>query len=200
MIKLNKTIHKKHGLSYSRLNNILAMMKQRCYNHNAPNYNDYGGRGIRICEEWLSSLKSFVEWAELNGYDENLTIERVNVDGDYCPENCKWITIQDQQWNKRNTTHITIDGNTKTIKEWADEYNLKPYNIRYRISMGYSGKDLIKPVVNRKADKQSGEMYVKWNDHDNRWIVVIKGKYIGGSVDLNRAIEIKNEYLERTID
>lgn len=93
-----------HGLTNKeRLYTILAGMKQRCYYKNSISYKYYGARGIKICDEWRKDYLSFRDWALANGYEENLTIDRINVNGDYSPENCRWVTPLDQANNKRNT-------------------------------------------------------------------------------------------------
>lgn len=85
-------------------------IKKRCLNVNNERYHQYGGRGIKICEEWLASFDNFAEWALNNGYSEELTIERIDVNGDYCPENCKWVTLQEQSRNKRDTKWVDYKG------------------------------------------------------------------------------------------
>lgn len=93
--------HYTHITENRKLIKVLVGMKQRCYNPNVPYYKNYGGRGIKICEEWLNDSKKFYEWAENNGYKEGLTIDRINVDGDYEPTNCRWATYKEQNNNKR---------------------------------------------------------------------------------------------------
>lgn len=110
----------KHGLSYSRINKIYRCMKQRCYNKKTPSYKYYGGRGITICDKWKDNFTSFYNWAIKNGYKENLTIDRVDVNGNYCPENCRWATYSEQARNKRNNHLITFNGETHCIADWAD--------------------------------------------------------------------------------
>lgn len=93
--------HRKHGGCGTRLYRIYYKMRERCYRATNDNYKYYGGRGITICKEWLDSFKKFSEWALSHGYSENLTIDRIDVNGNYEPGNCRWITIQEQQKNKR---------------------------------------------------------------------------------------------------
>jgi hypothetical protein len=93
-------------------------MRFRCNNPNAAWYRIYGGRGIRVCEEW-NSFESFQEWALANGYTDNLTIDRIDCNGHYCPENCRWATNIEQSNNKRNNRFVTAFGETKTLSQWA---------------------------------------------------------------------------------
>lgn len=102
----------KHGLYTSRPYGILKDIKSRCYNHNSPEYYLYGGRGITVCDEWMTPENGFINfynWALANKYRDDLTIDRIDVNGPYAPWNCRWITNQEQQWNKRDTIK-TIDG------------------------------------------------------------------------------------------
>lgn len=93
--------HRKHGFAGSRLYRIYYKMKERCYKPSNDNYKYYGARGITICDEWLNDFKTFADWSVSHGYQDNLTIDRINPNGNYEPSNCRWITIQEQQRNRR---------------------------------------------------------------------------------------------------
>ena len=110
----------KHGQSHTRIYNIWASMKSRCYNkNNKKDYKDYGGRGITICDEWLNSFNNFYNWAISNGYEEGLTIDRIDVNGNYEPSNCKWSNVIEQANNRRNNHLIEYKGEAHTIAEWS---------------------------------------------------------------------------------
>lgn len=110
--------NKTHGKCRTRLHSTWLSMRFRCNNPNAAWYRIYGGRGIRVCEEW-NSFESFQEWALANGYTDNLTIDRIDCNGHYCPENCRWATNIEQSNNKRNNRFVTAFGETKTLSQWA---------------------------------------------------------------------------------
>ena len=95
-------------------------MKARCLNPKSVSFPNYGGRGIGICTEWLE-FKNFHEWAMSSGYADGLQIDRIDNDGDYCPENCRWVTSLENQRNTRRTRMITIRGRTQTASEWIKE-------------------------------------------------------------------------------
>ena len=120
-----------------RLYTIYTNMKARCYNVDSPNYKNYGGRGIIICKEWLNDYTLFKTWSLNNGYNDDLTIDRINVNGNYEPSNCRWVDIKTQCNNKRNTIYITYNGQTHTITEWADIYHVNRKKIAYRYYKGY---------------------------------------------------------------
>lgn len=116
-----------------RLWGIYHGMKKRCLNKNDARYKDYGGRGIKICKEWLLSFDNFADWAKSNGYKDDLTIERIDVNGDYEPGNCKWITLKQQARNKRDTIRVTYRGVKKPLIEWCEELGLDYDTIHDRI-------------------------------------------------------------------
>jgi hypothetical protein len=108
-----------HGKSGTTLYSIWKAMRKRCSNPNAPDFHNYGGRGIRVCEEW-NDFEVFEKWALQNGFSEGLTIERLDVNGNYEPINCEWITRAAQARNTRYNDNITFNGETHCLSEWAE--------------------------------------------------------------------------------
>lgn len=127
-------INYKHGLRKTRLYNTWANMKKRCYNKNDKRYKNYGGRGIIMCDEWQNDFMSFYNWAINNGYKENLTIDRIDVNGNYEPNNCRWATIKIQANNTTTNHYITYNNETHTIAEWADILNINYAKLHARIT------------------------------------------------------------------
>ena len=126
-----------HGLWHfnPRLYKIWQMMIDRCKNKKSKSYKYYGNRGINVCEKWHDA-KKFMEWAIKNGYKDDLTIERIDVNGNYCPENCKFITKQEQTRNKRTNTIIEINGEKKCMAEWSEKMNIDYRTLLKRIKNG----------------------------------------------------------------
>lgn len=125
----------KHGLYNTKLYKKWQSMKTRCGNPNASNYKDYGGRGIRVCDEWANNFEAFYEWAMSNGYKDGLTLDRIDVEGNYTPSNCRWATIEEQNNNQRKSRIITYNGKSQTIGEWAKETGLNYQTIWNRIDI-----------------------------------------------------------------
>lgn len=122
----NLTKHHRHKLSGTRLYREWQGMKRRCLNANDNRYSDYGGRGIKICNEWLVA-DNFFEWALNSGYSDELTIDRIDVNGNYEPSNCRWATIKEQSNNRRSNVLFTHRGKTQTLTQWAEEFGINPH-------------------------------------------------------------------------
>lgn len=117
-----------------RLYSIYQNMKQRCYDENSITYKNYGKRGIKICDEWLNDYSKFYNWSIENNYQNNLSIDRINNDGDYCPQNCRWATKEEQQNNTRNNRKIKYNNEIKTLAQWAKILNMSQQKLRYRLN------------------------------------------------------------------
>lgn len=141
-----------HGESNTRLFKIWQGIHKRCENKNAHNYYLYGARGISVCEEWDEYLP-FAEWARENGYTDELTIERKDVNGDYGPNNCTWVTNKEQQNNKRNNHYITYNNETHTISEWAEILGINYGTFNSRIQRGWSIERVIETPIRIRGKK-----------------------------------------------
>lgn len=132
---------RKHGDFGTKLYGVWAAMKRRCYNPNTKFYHDYGGRGITVCDEWQEYIP-FKEWALANGYEEGLTIDRIDVNENYCPENCRWITQREQCYNTRKTRFVEYKGEKYTLKEISEITGLKIRTIRGRYERGWTPEQI----------------------------------------------------------
>ena len=124
-------------MNYKKLNRVFHGMKERCYNKNHEHYKTYGGKGIKVCDEWIIPFKGwakFKNWALSNGYKEGLTIDRIDVNKDYSPENCRWITIKEQQYNKNNNHLIKYKDRIQPLGRWCEELGLNYDKTRIRIN------------------------------------------------------------------
>ncbi len=146
----------KHGMVGSRLYKIWDGMKQRCLNENDVSYHYYGGRGVKICDEWLDEkvgMLNFKDWSLTNGYNESLTIDRINNNGDYEPSNCRWVDMKVQANNKSINKLITYKGVTKTLSQWAEEYNVPYVTFVKRINYGWDIERALNDEVTQKRKK-----------------------------------------------
>lgn len=150
---------RKHGMTKTRLYRIWSDMKNRCQNPNNHAYKDYGGRGITVCKEWSDDFNRFKEWAADSGYREGLTIERIDFDKGYCPDNCTWITLSEQAQNRRMCIFVTINGKTMNLQQWCDELGIDYKLAHNRIhKLGWEPeKALTTPVDKSKRNKKAGE-------------------------------------------
>lgn len=133
----------KHKMYDTRIYHIWRHMKERCYNKNYKRYSDYGGRGITICDEWKNDFAAFYNWAITNGYADDLTIDRIDVNGNYESSNCRWVDMKTQQNNRRNNHLVTVNGVTYTIAEWSKITGLNHNTIYGRLKRGWTEYDAI---------------------------------------------------------
>jgi hypothetical protein len=137
-----------------RLYNIWNGMKNRCFNEKDKNYKNYGARGIKVCDEWQNDYVSFRKWAIENGYKSKLSIDRINNNGNYCPENCRWATKIVQNNNTRQNHYIEYNGERKTVSEWARFYGLTRECLKNRIQKGWETERALKTPSRNKNKKQ----------------------------------------------
>lgn len=131
----------RHGDSYERIHNIWYLMKYRCTNEKSPAYHNYGGRGIKLCDEWFDDItgyQAFKEWSYKNGYRDDLTIDRINNNGNYCPENCRWVDVKVQSNNKRSNHTLTYRDETHTIAQWAEISGIDKETLYNRAYLGWN--------------------------------------------------------------
>lgn len=142
----NHYSNRTHGMTGTRIWTIWSGIKNRCAKTNGKDYHNYKERGITVCEEW-QRFEPFYEWAMQNGYDDHLTIERIDGSKGYSPENCKWATWTEQARNRRNNTSVTINGETHLLIEWAEITGIPYGTINCRINRGWSKEDAVtRPV------------------------------------------------------
>lgn len=150
-----KTKWKTHGCSETKLYKVWQGMKRRCYAKNATKYEQYGGRGITVCEDWKEDFGAFQAWSLANGYRDGLTIDREDVNGPYSPENCRWITNKEQQNNRRDNLLLTYNGKTQTLTQWAEESGINEMALRARIKkLGWSAERALTEPLNSQKKSQ----------------------------------------------
>lgn len=184
--------HKMHGGKGTKLYEVWCSMRQRCYNTNNKSYKNYGGRGISICEEW-SDFANFRDWAMNNGYREGLSIERLDVNSNYEPQNCCWISIGDQSKNKSNTIKVLYNGKEVALHQLAEEYKINYDVLYYRVVIG---KMLIEDALSKSIENmplkvgQSGERYIY--KRKDGYQVIIHKKYYGFATTFEKAKELRD--------
>lgn len=139
-----------HGKHNTRLYRIWGNMKGRCYCKSRREYKNYGGRGITVCPEWLHDFKAFYDWAMANGYADNLTLDRKEVNGNYEPSNCRWITNREQQNNRQDSYFVSFNGKTQTLAQWSVELNMCYKTLQKRINKWGVEKAFSVPLKSRR--------------------------------------------------
>ena len=145
-------IKKTHGLSGEKLYELWSSIKRRCNNKNSENYHRYGGRGIKMCSEWLHNPTEFIKWAKENGYKEGLSIDRKDNNGNYEPSNCKWSTVLEQARNKRNNIHVLFNGEIRAMVFCSKKLGIKYGTLRDRYQRGDRNERLLRPVENKNSE------------------------------------------------
>lgn len=131
-----------HRLTGSRLYNIWCGMKARCYRATSSNYQWYGGRGISICLEWMD-FQTFAAWAIGSGYKDSLSIDRIEVSGNYEPQNCRWSTQLEQASNKQKTRRLSFNGDNLTLNEWSGITGIGTTTLANRVRAGWSPEEIL---------------------------------------------------------
>jgi len=144
-----------HGLKKTRRYEIWCGMKKRCNNKNSPRYKDYGGRGIFVCGIWKDNFQEFYNWSELNGYRNDLVIDRINNDGDYEPTNCRWVTNIVNCNNGRHNKKYFHNGVELTLREWSWATGIKYKTLKSRIDLGWDIKDVLTVKVGSRQGEHS---------------------------------------------
>lgn len=184
-----------HGQKHTKLYNVWCGMKSRCNNPHNKSYSNYGGRGIQVCNEW-NSFEKFFEWAISNGYQEGLSIDRVDVNGNYCPENCKWATVIEQANNTRANHFVEYNGENLTIAQWEAKTKLP---IGERLSYGWSIEEAITTKKNRNYQyftyKGETKTISDWSKEYNLPYLTLRSRLLRLHWDIEKALltPIKNK-------
>jgi hypothetical protein len=148
----NKGRNVTHGKAGTRIYQIWSSMKGRCTNTKNLAFNDYGGRGIEVCEEWRSDFTSFYDWAVSHGYRDDLTLDRIDNNGNYEPSNCRWATYKEQENNRRNNRIIMYENREYTVSQLAKKLNISPAALRWRLENGWNESELsLTPALNNRV-------------------------------------------------
>lgn len=195
---------KTHRNSRTKLYAVWSSIKQRCYNETNVAYKYYGAKGIKMCDEWLNDFMSFYCWSFENGYKENpkgckntMTIDRIDVNMGYTPNNCRWVSMYEQNLNKRNTLYVEYNGERLPLKKVADALGMSYMTLFSRIKeLGWDEKEVFELKSNtvRHITNKSKEKFIHFAR--NRYIVVIKRKHIKSFNNLEDAIKCRNQKLE----
>ena len=141
---------KKHGMKHTRIYDMWANIKSRCFNEKDPCFKHYGGRGISMCKEWENDFTAFYNWAMDNGYKDSLSIDRINNNGNYNPSNCRFATKIEQGRNRRTNRLITYKGKTHCISEWAEMLGINQSTLYYRFRRGWTPEAALNSLLEDK--------------------------------------------------
>lgn len=208
-VELSSKANTKHGGCGTKIYNTWLSMKSRCYNPNNDDYNDYGGRGIIVCNEWLNNFESFRDWSYANGFEEmaskgRCSIDRIDVNGNYEPSNCRWADDITQANNRRSNVLINHNGETHTRAEWARDNDLGEDTIVSRLKNGWDlDKAINTPIMydkerslNKILDILKSNKFVTYNELTNVCTKALAGRYIKELIDRGYPITRKKELME----
>lgn len=164
-IDRTKETNLRHGMAHTRLYNIWSKMKERCYNPARKAYKNYGGKGVHVCDEWRNDFQKFYDWAINNGYKENLTIDRINSNGNYEPSNCRWVTLSENTRLKYKSDFITVGDLSLTIHDWAQRIGLSQKTLRDRYKE--LGKIWIQDAINLVLETGDNSHLYKRKEYAN---------------------------------
>lgn len=154
--EITSEMSRTHGMSDTRLYRIYKKMYRRCYKPKTKSFENYGGRGITICTEWLGEhgFENFAKWSTENVYNDNLSIDRKDNDKGYSPENCRWATAKEQANNTRSTVFLTYNGETKPASEWSEITGIRQDTLTMRKRSGWSDEECIEVPLNSRRGKK----------------------------------------------
>ena len=139
-----------HNKSKTKLYYAHQDIKSRCYNPKNKFFKDYGGRGIKVCDEWIKDFEMFYEWSIKNGFRKGLSIDRIDNDGDYSPENCRWVDMRTQNRNKKSNVYVTYKGKTQLLVDWANEKGMNRGTLSSRLISGWTLEEALETPVGGK--------------------------------------------------
>lgn len=143
----------KHGKCHDRIYDIYKAMIIRCEKEYSSGYKYYGERGISVCQEWKDSFQAFYDWSINNGYKENLTIDRIDTNGNYCPENCRWISMKEQNYNRRTSHKFEIDGVIYGMRELSSKIGISEQLIQSRLDHGWTLDEILNTPKGQRRKK-----------------------------------------------
>lgn len=151
-LRVEKTVERStiHGKRHTRLYRIWQGMVARCENPNADRFGRYGGRGIVVCDEWRKNFQMFYDWAMNNGYRDDLSIDRIDNNKGYYPNNCRWSTDKEQRRNKSTTHYVEYDGEKRSLMEWCEIYQVKYHKVKERLRLGWTIEEALELVPRKK--------------------------------------------------
>ena len=152
-IELIRKANTTHGCNPAELYWKYQNMLTRCYNKKYTLFHRYGGRGIKVCDEWRHSFVAFRDWALSHGYKTGLTLDRIDNDGDYSPNNCRWATVTEQANNRSTNRIVTVNGETDTLANWARRANAKYSYIQHLLDIGMDPDDVIGSLLQEVSHK-----------------------------------------------